>query len=98
MGSLDAWGALAASLLVAYCIFFNLLLLALAGGLWFGARLLRPKSASGLRLASEKLDQGAALVRRGESLLVSPFIRTRARLEGLRTVRTRLLGPGEDRF
>ena len=97
MGSLDAWGALAASLLVTYCILVNLVLLALAGGLWFGSRWLRQKSGDGLQMLGEKLAQGQALVRRGEQMLVAPYIRTRSRLEGIRTARAWLLGPRDDR-
>ncbi len=92
MGSLEGWGAIAAAFLVAQCIVFNLVFVALAAGLWYGSRWVHEHAHTGLMKVGEWLDIGQEYALKGQSFLVSPFIRLRGRAEGLRTTWQRLKG------
>lgn len=91
MVGLDVWGALAASFLLLQCLVLNLIFVALAAALFFGSRWGRKNAAVGLNRAGDYLNRGRALVEQGEARLVMPFVRTRARLAGLRAAQNRLL-------
>ena len=62
MGSLDIWGAIAASVLLVQCLIFNLVNLALAAGLWYGVKWLRGRSQTGLLAAGRLMKQGQEIV------------------------------------
>jgi hypothetical protein len=92
MGSLETWGAIAATFLIIQCIVFNLVWVALGYGLWKGSAWLRTNAKVGLGKADEYLHLGQRYVRQGESLVASPFVRTRARAAGWRATWQRLRG------
>ncbi len=92
MGSLDLWGAIAASLLLLQCIVFNLIFVALGLGLWKGSEWLHLNASRGLRFVARYLDMGAGYVTKGEQLVVGPFVRWRGRIVGARTAWRRLRG------
>lgn len=76
--SIDIWGAIAASVLLVQCLIFNLFFVALAVGLWYGAKWLRVNAKTGLQVADEYLKQGQEIAVKGQSKVVSPFIKLRA--------------------
>ena len=92
MGSLDIWGAIAASILIIQCIAFNLVFVALALGLAFGSRWIRLKTGVGFVKAGEGLDKGREYVLKGQGQLAAPFVRLRARAIQWRTTRRWLKG------
>jgi hypothetical protein len=92
MGTLEGWGAIAAALLLAQCIVFNLVFVALAAGLFYGSRWVRQHAHTGLMKAAEWLDLGQEYALKGQSYVISPFVRLRGRAEGLRTAWQRLKG------
>ncbi len=90
MDPLNAWGAVAASVLLVQCIVFNLIFVGLALGLWKGSEWLRVHTGSGLRKADTLLQQGRGYTRLGLAYLAAPFVRLRGRGAGLRAIRARL--------
>lgn len=84
MGSLDLWGAIAASVLVAQCLVFNLVWVVLALALWKGSEWIHRHAASGLAKVGGWLTTGQRQVQRGEQYVAAPFVRLRARSAGLR--------------
>jgi hypothetical protein len=92
MGSLDIWGAIAASVLLIQCLIFNLFNVALAVGLWYGAKWLREHSRTGLQTADNYLKQGQEIAVKGQSQVVGPFITLRARVAEARAFMQRLRG------
>ncbi len=92
MGSLETWGAIAATLLLIECIIFNLIWLGLAFGLWKGSAWLRNNAQKGLVKGAEYLTLGQRYTRQGQSIVASPFVRMRGRVAGWRATRARLRG------
>lgn len=92
MGSLDLWGAIAASFLLVQCIVFNLIWVGLAFGLWKGAEWVQSHAGAALAKVEQWVHKGLGYVRLGESYLAAPFVRSRARAEGLRAMWQRLRG------
>lgn len=92
MGSLDIWGAIAASILIVQCIMFNLVFVGLALGFAFGSRWIRQKTGVGLVKAGEGLNKGRQYALKGQSQLVAPFVRLRGRAIQWRTTRKWLKG------
>ncbi len=92
MGSLDLWGAIAASFLLLQCIMFNLIWVGLALGLWKGSEWLHNHAGAALAKVDHWLQKGLGYVRLGESYVAAPFVRSRARAAWLRTVWARLRG------
>lgn len=92
MGSLDLWGAIAASFLLVQCVVFNLIWVGLALGLWKGSEWLHTHAGTGLDKVGQWVDKGLGYVRLGESYLAAPFVRSRARAAGLRAMWERLRG------
>ena len=90
MGSLDSWGAIAASILLIQCIVFNLVFVALALGLWKGAGWVRGKTGVGLQKLDGLLQTGSHYANRGQSYLVAPFVRLRAGRAGIRAIEKEL--------
>jgi hypothetical protein len=78
MGSIDIWGAIAASFLLIQCLVFNLFFVALAVGLWYGAKWLREHAQTGMKVVDKGMKQGQAIVVKGQSQVVSPFVKLRA--------------------
>lgn len=92
MGSLDVWGAIAASFLLLQCLVLNLVFVAIALGLWKGSEWVHAHASSGLAKAGEWLRLGQSYARRGQSLLSAPFVRVRSRVAGTREILQRLKG------
>jgi hypothetical protein len=92
MGSFEGWGAIAAALLVAECIVFNLVFVALAAGLWQGSAWLHRNAHTGLMKLAEWLGIGQKYAQKGQAFLVSPFVRLQGHVEGIRTAWQRLKG------
>lgn len=92
MGSIDIWGAIAASVLLIQCLIFNLFNLALAFGCWYGAKWLRERTKTGMQLADKYAKQGQEIVVKGQSQIVTPFIQLRARVAEVRAFVQKLRG------
>ena len=92
MGSLDVWGAIAASILIVQCVIFNLVFVGLALGIAFGSRWIRQKTGVGLLKANEGLKTGQQYALKGQSQLAAPFVRLRARTIQWRMTRRWLKG------
>lgn len=92
MGSLDVWGAIAASILLLQCIVFNLIFVVLALGLWKGAEWVHLHTDMGLTKLHEWLMLGRRYAMKGQSYVASPFVRLGARVLGWRTAWNRLKG------
>ncbi len=92
MGSLDIWGAIAASVLLIQCLIFNLVNVALAVGFWYGAKWLRERTKTGMQLADKYARQGQEIVVKGQSQIVSPFIQLRAGVAQVRAFVQKLRG------
>lgn len=92
MGSLELWGAIAASFLLLHCIVFNLIWVGLALGLWKGAEWLHHHTGPAMATVDRWVQKGLGYVRLGESYVAAPFVRSRGRAAWLRTVWARLRG------
>ena len=92
MGSLDIWGAIAASILLIQCLLFNLINVALAVGLWYGAKWLRENAKTGLSAANRYALKGQEMAVKGQSQIVSPFVQIRARVAEIRAFTQRFKG------
>jgi hypothetical protein len=92
MGSLDIWGAIAASVLLIQCLLFNLFNVALAAGLWYGAKWLRENTKIGMQAADKYAKQGQEIIVKGQSQIVSPFIQLRAGVAQVRAFVQKLRG------
>lgn len=92
MGSLDLWGAVAASFLLLQCIVLNLVWVALALGLWKGSEWVLRHAGIGLDKAHYWLQRGQGYVVQGERIVAAPLVRLRGRVSGIRTIWDRLTG------
>ncbi len=92
MGSLDIWGAIAASILIIQCVIFNLVFVGLALGIAFGSRWIRLKTDIGFQAANKGLKTGQQYALKGQSQLAAPFVRLRAKTTQWRMTRKWLKG------
>ena len=90
MGSLDVWGAIAASVLLIQCLIFNLIFLGIALGLWKGTEWLHLRTHAGFVKVNEWLAMGRSYLHKGESMLAAPFVRLQGRIAGWRAARAPL--------
>lgn len=92
MGSIDIWGAIAASVLLIQCLLFNVINVALAVGLWYGAKWIREHTKTGMQVADKYAKQGQEIVVKGQQQVVSPFIQLRAGVAQVRAFVQKLRG------